>query len=131
MHQDYQLAYCVITYILALAHHDKAFKNERLTPELILRLRVPDRLHTLPIRWKEDMLRKPLIRRIVQTPYGMQVHPTEPMRYGTSDKALKQTGQDAGYEIPITHYAFRRWTANEANRKSPQKCQEGQLDVCN
>jgi tRNA(Leu) C34 or U34 (ribose-2'-O)-methylase TrmL len=76
------------------------------------------------------MLRKPLIRHIAQTPYGMQVHPTEPMRYGTSDKALKQTGQDAGYEIPITHYAFRRWTGNEANRKSPQKSQKGQPDVC-
>jgi hypothetical protein len=65
MHQDYQLAYYVITYILALAHHDKAFKNERLTSELVLRLRIPDRLYTLPIRWKEDMLRKPLIRHIV------------------------------------------------------------------
>jgi hypothetical protein len=92
MHQNYQLAYCVITYILALAHHDKAFKNERLTPKLILRLRVSDRLHTLSIRWKEDMLRKPFIRRIVQTPYGMQVHLTEPMRYGINDKVLKQTG---------------------------------------
>jgi hypothetical protein len=71
IHQDYQLAYCVITYILALTHYDKAFKNERLTPELILRLCVPDRLHTLPIRWKEDMLRKPVIRHIVQIPYGM------------------------------------------------------------
>jgi len=38
IHQNYQLAYCVITYILALAHHDKAFRNERLTSELILRL---------------------------------------------------------------------------------------------
>jgi hypothetical protein len=76
-------------YILALAHHDKAFENERLTSELILRLRVPDCLHTLSIRWKEGILRKPLIRHIVYTHYGMQVYPTEPMRYGTRDKALK------------------------------------------
>ena len=39
MHADYQLAYCLILYIFALAHTDRAFKNERLTPEYILRLR--------------------------------------------------------------------------------------------
>lgn len=118
MHEDYQLAYCVITYILALAYLDKAFVNERLTPKLILRLRVPDRPHTLPIRWKEDMLRKPLIRQVIQTPYGMRVHPTEPILYNTSNKALKKLGEGAGIPDPITHYAFRRWTANDANRKS-------------
>jgi Protein of unknown function (DUF3435) len=108
MHQDYQLAYCLITYILALAHYDQAFKNERLTPELMSRLRVPDRLHKLPIRRKEDTLSKPLIRHIVQTPYGMDVHPAEPIHYSTGEKASKQDGEDAGYQIPITHYAFRR-----------------------
>jgi hypothetical protein len=64
---------------------------------------------------------EPLLRHIVYIHYGMQVHPTEPMRYSTSDKALKQEGEDAGYEIPITHYAFRRGTGNEANRKAPKK----------
>jgi tRNA(Leu) C34 or U34 (ribose-2'-O)-methylase TrmL len=76
------------------------------------------------------MLRKPLIRHIAQTPYGMQVHPTEPMQYSTSDKELKQEGEDAGYDVHITHHAFRRWTANEANRYPPSpKSQEGQPNV--
>jgi hypothetical protein len=60
----------------------------------------------------------------------MQIHPTEPMRYGISDKVLEQLREDAGYEIPITHYVFRRWTANEVNCKSPQKSQKGQPNVC-
>jgi Protein of unknown function (DUF3435) len=52
------------------------------------------------------------------------------MQYSTSDKALKQEGEDAGYDVPITHYAFRRWTANEANRNpSSLKSQEGQPNV--
>jgi hypothetical protein len=119
MHEDYQLAYCVISYILALAHHDRALKTERLTPEFVLRLKVPDRLHTLPFLWKEEILTKSFLRHIEQTPYGMQVHPTEPMGYTTSDKALKQMGIDASYNISITHYCFRRWTANEVNRKRP------------
>ena len=75
MHEDYQLAYCVISYILALAHPDKTVENERLTLECILRLRVSERLHTLPISWKKDMLNIPLIRHIQQTPYGVKVRP--------------------------------------------------------
>jgi hypothetical protein len=114
MHCDYQLAYCPITYILALAHADPAFKNERLTPEYILRLRVP---HTLPILWKEEILRIPLLRHIEQTPYGVRVHPEKPMKYETSNNLLEQLGKNAGYNIDIDHYAFRRWTANEANRE--------------
>ena len=42
----------------------------------------------------------------VQIPYDMQVHPTEPMLYSTSDKALKQEGEDARYDIlsnPLTN----------------------------
>jgi hypothetical protein len=123
MHCDYQLAYCPITYILALAHADRAFKNERLTPEYILRLRVPPRLQTLPIVWKEEMLRVPLLRHIENTPYGVRVHPEKPMNYDTSNNLLKQLGKDAGYDINIDHYAFRRWTANEANCETAVRCQ--------
>jgi hypothetical protein len=39
--------------------------------------------------------------------------------YNTSNTLLKQLGRDAGYDIPIDHYALRRWTANEANREPP------------
>ena len=118
MYCEYQLAYCPITYILALAHADRAFKNERLTPEYILRLCVPERLHTLSIPWKEDMLQVPLLRHVENTPYGMRVHPEKPMTYDTSNTLLKKLGRDASYDIPIDHYAFRRWTANEVNRET-------------
>jgi Protein of unknown function (DUF3435) len=117
MHCDYQLAYYRITYILALAHANRAFKNERLTPEYILRLRVPPRLHPLSILWKEEMLRITLLRHIEQTPYGVRVHYEKPMKYKTSNNLLKQLEKYAGYDINIDDYAFRRWTANEANRK--------------
>lgn len=36
MHCDYQLAYCLTTYTLALAHADRAFKNDRLNPRVHL-----------------------------------------------------------------------------------------------
>ncbi len=117
MHCDYQLAYCPLTYIAALAFRDNAFENERLTPEIFWQLRVPKRLHVLPIRWKKSMLKVPLLRQTEQTPYGIDVHPTMPMKYDSSNSALKNIGDGAGYENPLDHYNFRRRTANEANRK--------------
>ena len=48
MHEDYQLAYCPIAHIAALAFADDAFENARLTPELLHKLRVPKRPHVLP-----------------------------------------------------------------------------------
>ncbi|KAI9727203.1 MAG: hypothetical protein M1834_008511 [Cirrosporium novae-zelandiae] len=116
MHQDYQLVYCPIMFLLSLAHADHAFQNRRMTPEVILRLKVPKRLHSLPIPWKDEMRNVPLLRHIDKTPYGIDVHPIQPMKYNTSNSAIKQLGVDAGYEYPIHHYNFRRWVANEANR---------------
>ena len=52
MHEDYQLTYCPIAHITALAFADDAFESARLTPELLHKLRVPSRLHVLPLRFK-------------------------------------------------------------------------------
>jgi hypothetical protein len=117
MHGDYQIAYCPITQIISCAFRDNAFENTKPTPELIWRIRVPKGRRSLPIRWKQDMLDTPLLRRLERTPYGYQVHPTLPMNYDSSRQALNYLGEDAGFEDVLGHYNFRRWTANEANRK--------------
>lgn len=39
------------------------------------------------------------------------------MTYESSWQALKELGRDARFEDDIGHYNFRRWTANEINRK--------------
>ena len=44
-----KLAYCPITYILALAHAERAFKDERLTSDYILRLREPPMEASFPV----------------------------------------------------------------------------------
>jgi Protein of unknown function (DUF3435) len=41
------------------------------------------------------------------------------MSYSTANDALKRLGELAGYRYPIHYYCFRRWVANEANRKLP------------
>ena len=116
MHGYYQLAYCAIAQIVSLAFRDDAFENE-LTPELIWRIKVPKYTRALPLWWKKDKLNLPLLRRVVRTQYGYGVHPTLPMTYDSSRLALKDLGEDGGFENNLGHYNFRRWTANEANRK--------------
>jgi hypothetical protein len=63
------------------------------------------------------MLEVPVLRRMEQTPYSFEVHPDLPMKYESSNEALKDIGEGLGYEKLPTHYNFRRWVANEVNRK--------------
>jgi Protein of unknown function (DUF3435) len=39
------------------------------------------------------------------------------MLYSATNDALKRLGKIAGYRYPLHYYFFRRWVANEANRK--------------
>ena len=107
MHEDAQLAYCPIAHILALAFTDDAFENTNLMLELVCQLKVPKRLHSLPIRWKKSKLDVPLFRHTIQTEYGMRTHPTLPMKYDTSNSSIKQLGEATGYQYPIQHYCFQ------------------------
>lgn len=117
MHGDYQLAYCPIAQIISFAFRDGAFVNTELTPELIWRLRVPKNSSSLPLRWKPEVLNTPILRRFERTPYGYELHKSLSMTYESSRQALKELGRDAKFEDDIGHYNFRRWTANEVNRK--------------
>lgn len=100
-----------------MAFRDDAFQNVRLTPELVWRFKVPKRLANLPLKWKKDKLRQPLLRRMKQTPNGYEIDPLLPMTYDSSNMGLKHIGEGLGYENLPTHYNFRRWAANEVNRE--------------
>lgn len=101
MHSDNQQVYCSITYILALAYADNAFESNEITSGLVLGLKVPKRLHTLPIPWKEEMKDVPIFRRMRRSASGIDVHPTLPMTYRTGNNALQRLGEVAGYRHSI------------------------------
>ncbi len=113
MHGDTQLAYWPIKHIFGQAFAENAFESPELTPEFVCQLKVPKRLHSLPLRWKKSMLDVPLFRDTVRTEYGVRIHPSQPMKYDTSKSMLRGLGETAGYRYPIKHYCFRRWTAGE------------------
>jgi Protein of unknown function (DUF3435) len=62
MYEDYQLAYGPIAHITTLAFADDAFECARLTPELLHKLRVPSRLHVLPLRFRKSMWNTPIFQ---------------------------------------------------------------------
>jgi len=86
-----------------------------LTPELIWTLKVPKRLPSLPLYWKDEKLRLPVLRRMTQTATGMEVDPMLPMTYSCSREAFVDIGKGVGLEHNLTHYHIRRWVANEVD----------------
>ena len=85
--------------------------------ELLHKLRVPSRLHCLPLRFKKSMSNMSIFRGTVKTVSGVHTHPTRTMSYRVANEGLKRLGELAGYRYPIHYYCFRRWVANESNRK--------------
>ena len=94
MHGDYQVAYCPITQIISLAFRDEAFLNTALTPELIWRLRVPKRSQSLPVRWKQEKLNLPLLRRVEQTPSRSSMR----FLYGLGIEAIALGSYSSGFK---------------------------------
>jgi hypothetical protein len=95
MHEDYQMAYCPIAHITALASTDNAFENARLLPETLHKPRVPDRLHVLCPLFKKSMLNTSIFRNTVQSVSSVHTNPSRPMLYRTANDALKRLGEIA------------------------------------
>jgi hypothetical protein len=87
-----------------MAFRDNAFQNENLTPEFIWKLYVPSRLPKLPILWKKEKLKVPVLQSMVKSAEGWVLDSIKPMRYSVSDNALKHSSDGLGYEYPKTFY---------------------------
>jgi hypothetical protein len=60
-----------------------------------------------------------VLRRMRQTPSGIEIDLILPITYDSSNSALGDLGEGLKFEKPVYHYNFRRWAANEVNRKYP------------
>jgi hypothetical protein len=117
MHEDYQLVYCSLAHITSLVFVNDAFENSRFTPELFYKFRVLGRLHVLPLRFKKSILNTPIFRGIIKIVSGIYTYSTRIMLYRVANEGLKRLEEFAEYRYPIHYYCFRRWVANESNRK--------------
>jgi hypothetical protein len=63
------------------------------------------------------MLNTLIFRGTVKTVSGVHTHLTRTMLYRVTNEGLKRLGGLVGYRYLIHYYCFRRWVANESNRK--------------
>jgi hypothetical protein len=97
-----------MAYITSLAFADDAFENTRFTLKLLYKLKVPDRLYILPLRFKKNILNTLIFRSIIQIVSSVYIYSTRPMLYRIVNNALKRLGEIAEYRYPIYYYCFRR-----------------------
>lgn len=113
---------CPITAIVGLANRDKAFDAPSLTSaRRVFAVRNVPPAQCTPLRWKEEMLKVPVFRRVDNVNKAgdpsIKVEKMEAFPYSVLRDASKQQSLDAGFEQALGPRAWRRWTANEANGK--------------
>ena len=107
-----KLIFCVILTIIALALHDEAFDAPSLTnASRVLGARVWGPRQSIPLRWKESMLKRPIFRRIRHSTLSSD----EAMLYSKLNYDMGRQSQDSGFEKAWTPRFARRGAANAAN----------------
>ncbi|KAH7012294.1 FluG domain-containing protein [Microdochium trichocladiopsis] len=104
--------FCLINTVIVAALRDGAFAAKGLTTAAsIYNLQIPKRMQCLPLRWKEEWLKRPIFRMC-----GTSDPISEPpMTYDWLSSDLKRQSLEAGFEHAITPRAFRRGVSDAIN----------------
>ena len=107
MHEN--LLLCPVSFMIALALDDGAFEARTMSSiENIFSVKVPQSRNSLRLRWKESLLRKPILRR----EEGTFTSSDQPLQSTRVSYVLGQLGAKVGFEDQLTHYCVRREVAN-------------------
>lgn len=107
--------FCLITLIISIAVHDRAFDARNLTSVAsVYMVKNSGPVQCTPLRWKKEWLKKPVFRRF----NGSEISEHEAMQYSKLRDDMARQSLDAGQEKPMQPKDFRRGAANEANGMS-------------
>ena len=111
--------FCILDHLLSLAFHDKAFEVDSITTSVanIFRCEIPNHKNSISLRWRDDVLNKPIFRQPMRSFGVCGTSDSEPLRSGTWLRYLKRLGLNAGLEHPFTQYVIRRGLLNAVNGK--------------
>lgn len=110
-----RLIFCLISVIISLAVDDQAFAATSLTtPRSIFEVRNTGPVKYTPLRWKEEWLKKPIMRRVD----GCVTSKEEPVPYHKLKDDMARQSLDAGEEKAVEPKDFQRGAANVANGKT-------------
>jgi hypothetical protein len=105
---DDTLAFSPHVFLLGMLFSDHAFAAYNLTsPDDLSRLVIPQGLKKLRLRIKEEFDDVPLFRKVVRTPQGYKVSPTERLAYSTLLPWIRSLGQITGFAQVTRPYSLR------------------------
>ncbi|KAL8377037.1 hypothetical protein RB595_007934 [Gaeumannomyces hyphopodioides] len=107
-----RLIFCLISAIVSLALHDKAFAAETLVDaRSIFDVKNQGPIKCTPIRWKPECLKQPIFRNFDDS----MLSDNQPLPYSKFNDDLERQSLDCGFERAMTAKAFRRGAANAAD----------------
>jgi Protein of unknown function (DUF3435) len=106
-------AFCLVKAICGMAFRDGAFASEWIRePEDIYGIKIPDRLHSVPIEWAAEWKQTPVFRRTVRDVKGnIETSPTLAAQYHQLATWNLRLGKSFGLKEPFEFKTLRRAAA--------------------
>jgi hypothetical protein len=112
------LACCGVTFMLALALVDGAFKNELTSLRDLYNLVVPRDTDRIRLQWNENWAQAPVFRDIEHTTNGLRVSRIKALDYAKHRHHLIRLGRTSGFEKKLEFYDLRRASGKRLKGRS-------------
>ena len=111
------LACCGVTFMLALALADNAFKNKFTSLKDIYSLIVPPDTDRIRLHWDDDWAERPVFRDVEHPAKGICISKTKSLVYTKHRHHLVRLGRTCGFEKRLEFYDLRRASGKRLNGK--------------
>ncbi|KFY79510.1 hypothetical protein V499_01506 [Pseudogymnoascus sp. VKM F-103] len=109
------LSCCAVSFMLALALADNAFKNEFKSLRDIYNLVVPPDADRITLEWDDEWAERPVFRDVEVTANGVRISKTKSFQYAKYRYYFVRLGRVMGYEKALELYGLRRGSGKELN----------------
>jgi hypothetical protein len=110
-------AFCIVSRLISFAIADNAFRRQYTSPEEIFALKISPQKDSLQVRFREEMLCRPIFRDIKNVASGSIVSATKALPYSKCRDHFVWLGRVAGFEQPLELYQLRRASGRKMNSK--------------
>ncbi len=103
-------SFCLIKAICGLAFKDRAFASEWIRePEDFYKIKIPNRLNSVPIEWAADWQEVPVLRRSVRDSTGkVYTSPTQAAQFNQMATWNRRLGRSLGMKDSFEFKMLRR-----------------------
>ncbi|KAK4934783.1 hypothetical protein LTR10_024040 [Elasticomyces elasticus] len=114
-YEEPTLAYCLVYQIVALAVAYDAFRRPFTSVSQLFGLTVPPGRDVLRLKFKPEILTKPLFRDVERTPSGSRIADGKALPYHKYRDHHVHLGRLSGFEHPVELYQLRRGSGRNIN----------------